>query len=86
MTLYGDGSGTIFLSTDYPTASKSSSFTLEREDEYSMIMIFDEPDGVYDTDTYEADTYEVQFYTDPEGNLYQWMNMDGEEIWFLQAE
>ncbi len=86
MTLYGDGSGTIFLSTDYPAASKSSSFTLEREDEYSMIMTFDDPDGFYVEDLYKEETYEVQFYTDQEGNLYQWMNMDGEEIWFLQAE
>ena len=79
MTLYGDGTGTFFFASDHPTGVKTSSFTLEAEDEYSMLLIFDEEEG-----TYETEPYKVQIYTDPEGNQYIWMEMSAEEMWFLK--
>ena len=81
MTLFGDGTGSLFFSSDYPATVQTRSFTLETEDEYSMILTLDEEEV-----TYETDPYEVQVYTDPEGNLYLWMDMLVDEMWFLEAE
>ena len=81
MTLYGDGTGVIFVSTDHPAYVSTRSFTLEAEDEYSMIMTFDETEEIYETDPYK-----VQIYEDPEGDLYLWIDTGVEEIWFLKEE
>ena len=81
MTLYGDGTGTIFVSTDQPSYVSTRSFTLEAEDEYSMIMTYDEMEGIY-----EMEPYKVQIYEDPEGDMYMWIDTGVEEIWYLKEE